>query len=83
MVIVPLSAALLWVAEVNETDGAISSSVMVAVWTEVAPFVALVGVPIVTITVSLASSKASPVMVMVAVPVVEPAVIVIGLTVMV
>ena len=56
---------------------------MVAVWTVVTPFVALVGVPIVTITVSLASSIVSPVIVMVALPVVESAAMVIGLAVMV
>ncbi|MFZ2197100.1 MAG: hypothetical protein WAV13_05155 [Thermodesulfovibrionales bacterium] len=54
---------------------------MVAVCTVVPLAVALVGVPIVNITVSLGSSGVSPVIVIVADPVVEPALIVIGLAV--
>jgi hypothetical protein len=63
--------------------GAASSSVIVAVWTFVAPTVALVGAPIVRITVSLASSRTSPAMVIVTVAVVAPARIVRGLAVIV
>jgi hypothetical protein len=60
---------------------AVSSSVMVAVWTVVAPSVAFVGVPIVRMTVSSVSSTVSAVIIMVAVPVVAPAAIVIELAV--
>ena len=56
---------------------------MVAVCTVVAPSVAFVGAPIVRMTVSLSSSNVSAVMVIVAVPVVAPAAIVIGLAVIV
>ena len=60
-----------------------SSFVIVAVWTVVAPRVALVGVPMVRITVSSGSTVVSLVMVIVAVPVVLPAAMVIGLAVIV
>ena len=59
--------------------GVSSSSVMVAVWLVVTPRVALVGVPISTMTVSSFSSRSSTTMAMVIVPVVLPAVIIIGL----
>ena len=72
------------VAAVHTTVGvASSSSVIVAVCTVVTPNVAFVGVPIVRMTVSLSSSNVSAVIVIVAVPVVPPAAIVIGLAVIV
>ena len=52
---------------------------MVAVWLVVTPRVALVGVPVSTMTVSSFSSRSSTTMAMVIVPVVLPAVIIIGL----
>ena len=79
----PLSPTDVWVAEVNAKVGAASSSVIVAVCTVVAPSVALVGVPRVRTTVSFASSSVSDVIVIVAVPVVAPAVMEIGLEVIV
>ena len=80
---VPTLSAPLWLAMVNCTVGAASLSVIVAVWTVVAPAVALVGAPIVTTTVSSASSRASSTTAMLIVPVVAPARMVIGLAVMV
>ena len=56
---------------------------MVAVCTVVAPNVAFVGAPRVKITDSFASSNVSAVIVIVAVPVVAPAAIVMGLAVIV
>ena len=56
-----------------ERDGIASSSVMVAVWVKVPKAVALVGLPMLTTTVSLSSSMLSGVMVMVMVAVVLPA----------
>ena len=81
---VPLSPTDDWLADVHATVVvATSSSVMVAVCTVVVPSVAFVGAPIVRMTVSLGSSNVSAVMVIVAVPVVAPAAIVMGLAVIV
>ena len=70
---VPVSPALAWAAEVNWTVGGRSSSVIVAVWTVVAPRVAFVGAPRVRTTVSSVSSRVSVAIVMTASAVVAPA----------
>ena len=81
IVAVPTPSLTVWAAAVKLTVG--TWPVMVRVWTVVAPRVALVGVPRVTITVSSGSATASATTVTVMVPVVLPAGIVSGLAVMV
>ncbi len=66
-----------------EIVGGASSSVIVAVWTVIAPGVAFVGVPMVTTTVSSGSSETSLFTAIVMSALSSPAVITIGVSVIV
>ena len=84
MVAVPAPSETLCAAVLNWTVGMLTSlSVMVMVWTFMAPTIALVGAPIVTIKVSVASLSASSNIVTVMFADIDPAGMVIGLAVMV
>src|SRR5512140_777521 len=79
--VVPLPRMVHGVSYRTPVLAALSSSTIVAVWTVIAPAVALVGVPMVRITVSFDSARASAILDMVADPLRLPAGIVIGLAV--
>ena len=78
-VAVPPPSPKVWLALSKNTWGKVSSSRMVRVWVPLLPTVALLGVPMVSTTVSLGSWMTSLTMLTVIVAVVLPAAILRGL----